>query len=135
MPYYKIYVKLRARQFDSLKIIFIILVGNATTNSAWNTLLADCPIQVGSGQLKMGEEVHAGNDLGGYFVYPKSDSGTHSIGVITGTGIQGMKAATANQYFAGASGFPDYMFFSIDMLTNGASGLVDVGFFNNDWSL
>lgn len=113
----------------------IILVGNAKTNSAWNTLLADCPIQVSAGQLKMGEKVKSANDLGGYFVYPKSGSDTLSIGAITGTGIQGMKAATANQYMAGASGFPDYMFFSIDMLTNGASGLVDVGFFNNDWSL
>lgn len=43
--------------------------------------------------------------------------------------------AMAEKSFAGASGFPDYMFFSIDMLTNGASGLVDAGFFNNDWLL
>ncbi len=113
----------------------IILVGNAKTNSAWSMLLADCPIQVDAGTLKMGEKVLSAKDFGGYFVWPKSGSTSHSIGVITGTGITGMKAATANQYFAGASGFPDYMFFSIDMLTKGASGLVDVGFFNNDWTL
>jgi len=41
--------------------------------------------------------------------------------VISGTGIKGMNAAIANQYFAGASGFPDFMIFTLDMLKSGAS--------------
>jgi hypothetical protein len=44
-----------------------------------------------------------------------------------------MQAANANQYFAGGSGFPDYMIFRLQMLQTGATGILDAGFFQNDW--
>jgi hypothetical protein len=59
----------------------------------------------------------------------------NSVGVIAGTGIKGMNAANANQYFAGASGFPDFMIFRLGMLQSGANGVETAGFFNNDWKL
>jgi hypothetical protein len=55
------------------------------------------------------------------------------VAVITGTGLKGMQAANANQYFAGASGFPDYMLFTLDMLRLGSQGVIAAGFFDNDW--
>lgn len=113
----------------------IILVGNAKTNKAWANLLMDCPIVVDAAGVKVGTEYYKGDDLGGYFTWKKPGSDTHTVGVITGTGIKGMQAAMANQYFAGASGFPDYMFFRFDMLKNGSDGLVDVGFYNNQWKV
>ncbi|MFA4975965.1 MAG: prolyl oligopeptidase family serine peptidase [Sphingobacterium sp.] len=111
----------------------IILIGNSQTNCAWNVLLTDCPISVTSSAIKLGVHKYEGNDLGGYFIWKKQGSNIHTIGIITGTGIKGMKAATANQYFAGASGFPDYMFFKLDMLKYGPSSLIDAGFYTNDW--
>jgi hypothetical protein len=113
----------------------VVIYGNQTTNRAWSSLLADCPIQVSRGQLTMGTERYTGDELGTYFVWPRADSPTASVAVVAGTGLPGMQAANANQYFAGASGFPDYMVFDINMLKDGAKGLRAAGFFDNNWSL
>jgi poly(3-hydroxybutyrate) depolymerase len=113
----------------------VVLYGNATTNKAWSSLLATCPIQVRRGEVVVGNERHSGDDLGAYFVWPRPDSPTASVAVITGTGLSGMKAADANQYFAGGSGFPDFMLFRTDMLTKGIAGVLTAGFFDNNWSL
>jgi hypothetical protein len=113
----------------------VVLYGNQTTNRAWSKLLTKCPIQVSRGQLTVGNERYVGNDLGAYFVWPRSDSPIASVAVVAGTGLPGMKAANANQYFAGGSGFPDFMIFGIDMLRDGAKGIRRAGFFTNNWSL
>jgi len=111
----------------------VILYGNASTNSAWALLLKDCPIQVKRNELKVGDKVYTGDDLAAYFIRPLPDGRT-SVAVIGGTGVKGMQAANANQYFAGASGFPDYMIFRLQMLQTGASGVLMAGFFNNSWN-
>jgi hypothetical protein len=110
----------------------VILYGNASTNSAWALLLKDCPIQVKRNELKAGDKVFTGDDLAAYFIRPLPDGRT-SVAVIAGTGLKGMEAANANQYFAGASGFPDYMIFRLQMLQAGAPGVLMAGFFNNNW--
>ncbi len=46
-----------------------------------------------------------------------------------------MNAASANQYFAGGSGFPDYMIFKMGMLTSGVDDVKMVGFYDNNWKL
>lgn len=113
----------------------VILYGNATTNSAWNKLLADCPIQFTRGSATIGTRKFEGDDLGGFFVWPRKDSDIASVGVVAGTGISGMRATEANQYFAGGSGFPDYFIFSADMLKDGVGGVKAAGFLGNDWSV
>lgn len=113
----------------------VILIGNAKTNSLWNQLLSECPIVVADGYVEVGEQRYVGKDIGGYFTWKKPGTDAHTIGVITGTGVSGMQAATANQYFAGASGFPDYLFFKLDMLKNGSAGIVEAGFYTNDWNI
>ncbi|NTS42195.1 prolyl oligopeptidase family serine peptidase [Flavisolibacter sp. BT320] len=113
----------------------VILYGNKSTNKAWNTLLNDCPIQVERNKVTVGEKAWQGEDLGAYFVWPIRSSPIASVAVISGTGVKGMKAANANQYFAGASGFPDFMVFSLDMLRSGAAGVKMAGFFDADWKL
>ncbi|WP_128544708.1 prolyl oligopeptidase family serine peptidase [Larkinella soli] len=113
----------------------VVLIGNATTNRAWNRLLADCPIQVSRGQVTVGGERLTGDDLSAYFTWPRPDSPTASVAVIAGSGLPGMKAADANQYFAGGSGFPDYMIFGLDMVKDGIKGVRKTGFFDNRWRL
>jgi hypothetical protein len=68
-------------------------------------------------------------------MWPRPDSEVASVAVVTGSGLKGMKAADANQYFAGGSGFPDYMVFTLDMLREGVKGVKAAGFYGNDWSL
>lgn len=113
----------------------VVLYGNATTNAAWSKLLADCPIQVTQGTIKAGTRTFSGDDLAAYFVWPRRDSEVASVAVITGTGLTGMQAANANQYFSGGSGFPDFMIFSNTMLQKGVEGIKMAGFYTNDWSL
>ncbi len=46
-----------------------------------------------------------------------------------------MKAANANQYFAGGSGFPDIMVFRLKMLNEGVGQVAYAGFYDNNWRL
>jgi hypothetical protein len=68
-------------------------------------------------------------------MWPRQGDTKTAIAVIGGTGLKGMRAADANQYFAGGSGFPDFMIFSLDMLTRGESGLKAAGYYNAQWKL
>lgn len=113
----------------------VIIYGNKNTNLAWKTLLADCPIQVERNKVTAGDEVWQGEDLSACFVWPIQNSSVASVAVIGGSGIKGMKAANANQYFAGASGFPDFMIYSLDMLQKGSEEIKMAGFYNNQWQL
>jgi hypothetical protein len=113
----------------------VILYGNKNTNLAWDKLLKNCPVSITSGKINVGGKQFVGNDLAAYFIYPRSDSKTASVTVISGTGRAGFQAANANQYFSGGSGFPDMMIFSADMLKNGSKEVKMAGFFGNDWSV
>lgn len=113
----------------------VIIYGNATTNSAWGQLLNDCPIQVQRNKVTAGNNTWNGDDLSAYFVWPSKKSPVTSVAVIAGSGIKGMNAANANQYFAGASGFPDFMIYKLDMLRDGSRGIQLSGFYDNEWKL
>ncbi|MCW3091238.1 MAG: alpha/beta hydrolase [Ferruginibacter sp.] len=113
----------------------VILYGNKTTNTAWNILLNDCPIQVERNLVKAGDKTWTGDDLAGYFTWPIKNSPIASVAVISGSGLKGMRAADANQYFAGGSGFPDFIIFRLGMLVSGSKGIQMAGFFDNEWKL
>lgn len=113
----------------------VIIYGNSNSNSAWKTLLADCPIRVTRGAVSAGDKNFTGDDLATYFVWPMKNTVVNSVGVIAATGTGGMQAANVNQYFAGASGFPDFMIFTLDMLKDGEKGVKMAGYFDNQWRL
>lgn len=113
----------------------VILYGNAQTNSAWKALLSDASIQVDRNKIAIGKDIFTGNDLAAYFIWPMKNSPVTFAGVVAGTGIEGMQAANANQYFAGGSGFPDFMIFRLDMLRDASKGIITAGFFDNNWKL
>ncbi|BAV08792.1 hypothetical protein FLA_4839 [Filimonas lacunae] len=113
----------------------VVLFGNAATNTAWKLLLKDCPVQVTRNEVKVGSRVLQGDSLAAYFTWPLKSSNHITVGAVSGTGLKGFSAANANQYFAGASGFPDYMVFGVDMLIKGSSGVKLAGFYNNQWQI
>lgn len=113
----------------------IILYGNKSMNAAWKQLLQDCPIQVERNKITAGSKVWTGDHFGAYFTWPIRNSNIASVAVISGSGIKGMQAANANQYFAGASGFPDFMIFDLEMLQTAAYGVKLAGFYDNNWKL
>lgn len=112
----------------------VIIYGNANTNAAWKILLNDCPIQVTNNNIKAGNLSWSGDSLAAYFIWPQKDARLLT-GVVTATGIKGMKAAYANQYFAGGSGFSDFVVFTANMLKDGSKAIKLAGFFNNQWQL
>lgn len=113
----------------------VILFGNKTINKAWDQLLADCPIQVERNSIVAGSQKWQGADLAAYYIWPIRNSNIASVAVISGTGLDGMNAANANQYFAGASGFPDFMIYKINMLKTGISNVKMAGFYDYNWKL
>jgi dienelactone hydrolase len=113
----------------------VVLYGNAVTNTAWKVLLNNCPLQVTRNVITAGDKKMEGDDLAACFVWPLRNSPIASIAVVSGTGLKGMYAAYGNQYFAGGSGFPDYMVFRLNMLQDGGKGVQMAGFFDNEWKL
>jgi poly(3-hydroxybutyrate) depolymerase len=53
----------------------VILYGHAEGNAAWKALLADSPVQVKRGAVRLGEREIKGKDLGCLFVRPRPGSG------------------------------------------------------------
>jgi predicted esterase len=113
----------------------VILYGNADNNSAWNQLLGHCPVRVNQNEILFGDTKITGTTLGTYFIYPRADSDTAMVGVIAGTGGQGMKSLYANDYFSGITGFPDLMIFDVNWIKDSPEGIKVSGFFGNDWGI
>lgn len=113
----------------------VILYGHADMNAAWDDLLADSPVQVERGGLRIGDRSVEDDSLGTYFVRPRSRSDRASVGVVAGTGLPGLRAAAATRYFRAAAGFPDLLVFGTEMLVEGQDGVRYWGYFGTDWSV
>lgn len=113
----------------------VILYGNQDNNAAWKILLKESPVQVKNNEITFGNKKLPGAQWGMYFIIPRSDSNTASIGVITATGTAGMKSAYANHYLVNGTTFPDVLIFDETVLSKGLSAVKCAGFFGNDWSI
>lgn len=113
----------------------VILYGNSDNNLAWDRVLENCPVRVSNGSIAFGSQTHTGDDLGAYFIYPRRGSDKASVGVVAGTGLEGMKATYGNDYFSGITGFPDLLIFDVDWVKDGLDGVKISGFFGVDWSV
>lgn len=113
----------------------VILYGNADNNNAWKQLLNHCPVKVTNDKILFGNKTFTGANLGTYFIYPRAHSNTASVGVVAGTGNEGMKALYPNDYFSGITGFPDLMIFDVDWIKDNPEGIKVSGFFGNDWGV
>ncbi|MCG9793149.1 carboxylesterase family protein [Flavobacterium algicola] len=113
----------------------VILFGNATTNSAWKTLLSKAPVQVTRNEVKVGDKILKGDEYGVYLIYPRTDSETASVAVISGTGMAGFKAVTLNKYFGSGTDIPDLMIMTPKVYKNGIESVKAAGFFGTDWSV
>jgi len=86
-------------------------------------------------KLNFGSRSISGSNWGLYFIVPRADSAVASVGVVTATGLLGMKAAYANHYLVNGTTFPDLMLFDDTVLEQGTSAVKCAGFFGNDWSI
>jgi hypothetical protein len=113
----------------------VILYGNVDTNSAWKQLLAECPVQIRRGQIRVGDRTETGGDMGVLMVYPRAGTDSEVVGVVAGTGPVGMRLTSRLRYFVSGISYPD--FFVLDTLSRKAP-TVSVrgwGYFGPDWSV
>jgi len=113
----------------------VILYGNRDNNAAWKTLMKESPVQVSKNEVNFGKKKLIGDQWGLFFIVPRKDSEIASIGVVTASGISGMKASYANHYLVNGTTFPDLLLFDNTVLTDGISAVKCAGFFGNDWSI
>lgn len=113
----------------------VILVGNADTNSAWDKLIKDCPLRVSKGKALIGGRIVEGEDLAMLFTYPRNGSDNNCVGVIGGTGVEGIQLTDRLGYFVSGASFPDVILYSPEMLKIGTAGVVAAGFLGPDWSV
>jgi pimeloyl-ACP methyl ester carboxylesterase len=113
----------------------VIIYGNADTHAAWKALLGDSPVQVKRGEVQVGDKKETGDDLATLFVRPRPGSNKASVGVISGTGLPGMRLTERMPYFVSGVAYPDCMILGPDALTKGVEGVRMAGFFGNDWSV
>ncbi len=113
----------------------VVIYGNAETNSAWDELLPDCPVQVHANSIEIGDKKISGKDLGCLFIRPRLDSDIASVGVVGGSGIVGMRMTNNRPYLYPGYAFPDCLVYSAEMLREGSEGVRAAGFFGEDWSV
>jgi pimeloyl-ACP methyl ester carboxylesterase len=113
----------------------VILYGNRDTNAAWPLLLGECPLQVRRDGVTMGERSLDNPRLATLLVYPRSDSQQALVGVVGGTGIEGLRATNRLRYFISGVGFPDVMIMSADFLVQGTKAVLAAGYWSSDWDM
>jgi len=113
----------------------VILYGNAGSNGAWDALLRDSPVQVAAGRVRVGSREWQGSDLACLFLRPRPGSDTACVGVVSGSGLAGMKLTDRAPYFISGVAFPDCTVFNPAVLAKGADAVLAAGFFGNDWTV
>jgi hypothetical protein len=111
----------------------IILYGNAATNGVWKALLADSPVQVGRGFVQAGPERIEGRGLAVLFLRPRPGSESACVGVVSGTGLAGMRLTDTRPYLLAGTAIPDLAVFDSGAGRPGGSGLRLAGYFGTDW--
>ena len=113
----------------------VILYGNADSNAAWQVLLGDSPVQVRRGSVRVGDRETTGTDLCCLFLRPRRDSDVASVGVVSGSGVVGMRLADRLPYFLAGVALPDLTVFTPATLEQGWGAVLGAGYFGNDWSV
>jgi poly(3-hydroxybutyrate) depolymerase len=113
----------------------VILYGNADSNGAWKALLAGSPVQVERGRCRIDKREETGADLGCLFVRPRPGSDRAVVGVVTGTGVAGMRLTDRLPYFVSGVGYPDFLLLASATLVKGSAGVRGAGFFGLDWQV
>jgi dienelactone hydrolase len=113
----------------------VVLYGNADSNGAWPALLADSPVQVRRGEIKLGSRVSTGDDQACLFLRPRPESAVACVAVVSGTGVMGMRLTDRLPYFLSGVEYPDVTVIGPEMLKQGSKGVRVAGFFGLDWGV
>lgn len=113
----------------------VILYGHREMNSAWPALLGDSPVQVDRGGVTVGPRRIKGSDLACLFLRPRPGSEIACVGVVAGSGLDGLRVTNRLPYFLAGTGYPDCLVLGAETFRRGTDGIRAAGFFGNDWSV
>ncbi len=113
----------------------VIVYGNSSNNSCWDSLLGHSPIQIGNGIVRIGRRDLKGTDLACIYLRPRPGSASALVGVVSGSGLEGMRATDRLPYFTSGVGYPDFTVLRADYWQKGLGGVECAGFFGNSWEL
>ena len=135
----------------------VILYGNEQTNSAWNEVIGESPVTVSQGKIVFGKKVMRGDDYSCLMIRPRKGSTIASVGVVSGTGVEGMRLAYIVPYLQPWFSLPDVTILDDGVFSGklyktegggflgqknggeigfgGVEGVKAAGFFGLDWSL
>jgi poly(3-hydroxybutyrate) depolymerase len=113
----------------------VVVFGNASTNGVWKKLLSDSPVQVRKGVVTLGGRTFKGDDLCCLFLRPRAGSAIATVGVVSGTGIVGMRLTNRQSTMMPGIGFPDCLVMSARVLREGESAIRAAGLFGLDWGV
>jgi dienelactone hydrolase len=113
----------------------VIVYGHSESNAAWGALLGDSPVQVKRGQVRLGQRTFTGDSLACLFVRPRPVSDRNSVGVVSGSGLAGLRLTDRLPYFISGVAYPDCLLISEQSLSDGHPGILAAGFFGGDWGV
>lgn len=125
----------RKRRERAVESPNLILYGHAECNAAWSILLANSPVQVHRGSIRLGSRELAGADLGCLFLQPHPRHENALIGVVGGSGMAGLRVLERMPYFTSGAAFPDWLIVTAALPAKGLEGIRGAGFFGNDWQV
>ncbi|MGD8781231.1 MAG: prolyl oligopeptidase family serine peptidase [Ignavibacteria bacterium] len=113
----------------------VILFGNSETNSAWELLLNDSPVQVNGDEIVFGDKKLKGEDFACLMIRPRKDSDIASVAVVAGTGVKGFELTELAPYFNQYMSLPDLIIYDSEVIESDQKGVKITGYFGNDWSI
>ncbi|MEQ1895037.1 MAG: prolyl oligopeptidase family serine peptidase, partial [Planctomycetota bacterium] len=113
-----------------------ILYGNRDTNAAWSKVVpAGFPLVLARGVAASGDQRFEGDDLGLLAVGPRADAPGQLFALLGSSGVPADRVASTLALFVSGVGYPDYVVFGADVLTQGDGGVRAAGFFDAAWKL
>jgi pimeloyl-ACP methyl ester carboxylesterase len=113
----------------------VILYGHSESNVVWKGLLAGSPVQVKRGMVQIDTHQDTGEDLACLFVRPRPGSEVGLVGVVSASGLAGMRLTERLPVFVSGIGYPDCLVLGGETLTKGATGVRAAGYFGPDWGV
>ncbi len=113
----------------------VIVYGHAESNAAWPALLGQSPVQVRRGEVKVGLRAVTGEDLACLFIRPRPRSAVASVGVISGSGMTGLRLTERLPYFTSGVALPDCLLLKAKALLESSEASVAAGYFGADWNV
>jgi poly(3-hydroxybutyrate) depolymerase len=106
----------------------VILYGHADSTKAWKQLVGEeAAVQITRGKAKVNGKLIEGETTAVLAALPRADVPGSEVGVITGTGLSGMRATDRLGYFGSGVGFPEVTVIEASIWKEGFTGVRGAG--------